>query len=145
LTCQFSMLQSCSILNMILIMHLNFSTFILFWFIKISITRWSLFNNSCTLCLNLKNYETISHDLEGPRVTNKQRSLIDWCVCLQKCISKFNDQLFKVKLLSWWVEGCNTCKANLDHNIMAQQTSNNEMWVTKRSNIGPLGKPTVVF
>ncbi len=109
MTCQFSMLQSCSILNMILIMCLNFSTFFLFWFIKISIARWSLFNNWCTLCLNLINYETISHGLEDPKVTNKQPSLIDWCVCLQKCISKFNDALLKVKLFSWWVEGCNMC------------------------------------
>jgi hypothetical protein len=145
LTCQFSMLQSCSILNMILIMHLNFFTFFLFWFIKISIARWSLLNNSCTLCSNLKKYEIISHDLEDPRVTNKLPSLIHWCVCLQKCISKFNDALFKVKLLSWWIEGCNTCKVDLDHNIMTQQASNNEMWVAKRSNIGPRGKPTIIL
>jgi hypothetical protein len=109
----------------------------LFWFIKISIARWSLLNNSYSLCLNLKKYEIISHDLEDPRVTNKLPSLINWCVCLQKCIPKFNDAFFKVKLLSWWVERCNICKADLDHNIMAQQTSNNEMWVAKRSNIGP--------
>jgi hypothetical protein len=37
------------------------------------------------------------------------------------------------------------CKADLDHDIMAQQASNNEMWVAKRSNIGPLGKPTMVL
>jgi hypothetical protein len=29
------------------------------------------------------------------------------------------------------------CKANLDHNIMAQQTPNNEMWVIKYLDIGP--------
>jgi hypothetical protein len=105
--------------------------------IKISITRWSLFNNSCTLCLNLKNYEIISHGLEDPRVINKQTYLIDWCVCLQKCISKFNDAFFKFKLFSWWVEGCNTCKGDSDRNIMAQQVSNNKMWVIKRLDIAP--------
>ncbi len=77
-------------------MHLNFSKFI-----KNLIARRSLFNNSCTICLNFKNYETISHGLEDPMVTNKLPSLIDWCVCLQKRISKFNDAFFKAKLLSW--------------------------------------------
>jgi len=129
LTCQFSMLQSCSILSMILIIHLNCSInyFIFYWFIKISITRRPLFNNSCTICINLTNYETTCHGLENSMVPSKLPSLIDWCVCLQKCVSKFNDTLFKVNLLSWWVEGCNMCKVDWDHNIMAQQTSNNEM------------------
>jgi hypothetical protein len=77
------MLQSCSILSMILIMNLNFSKKNLFWFITISIAKWSLFNNSCTICLNLKIYELTSHGLEDPWVTNKQPYLIDWCVCLQ--------------------------------------------------------------
>jgi hypothetical protein len=69
--------------------------------ITISIARQSLFNNSCIICLNLKIYEITSHGSEDPWVTNKQFSLIDWCVCLQKYISKFNDALFKAKLLSW--------------------------------------------
>ncbi len=79
---------------------------------KNSIVKWSLFNNSCILGLNFKNYETTSHSLEDPRVTNKLPSLIDWCVCLQKCISKFNDALFKAKSLLWWTEGCNMCKVD---------------------------------
>jgi hypothetical protein len=31
------------------------------------------------------------------------------------------------------------CEASWDHNIIAQQTSNNEMWVGRRLDIGPLG------
>jgi hypothetical protein len=135
LTCQFSMLQSCSILHMILIMRLNFSNFYLF--ITIWIAKLSLFNNSCTICLDFKIYEITSHGLEDPWVTNKLPSLIDWCVCLQKYMSKFNDALFKAKLLSWWVKGCNMCNVDLDHNIMAQQAPNNEMWVIRKSDIGP--------
>jgi hypothetical protein len=57
-------------------------------------------------------------------VTNKLPSLIDWCVSLQNCVSKFNDALFKAKLLSWLVKGCNMCKVDWDHNMMAQQASN---------------------
>jgi hypothetical protein len=64
---------------------------------------------------------------------------------LAKMYIQIHDALFKVKSLSWWIEGCNMCKADSDHNIMTQQTSNNEMWVVKRSAIGPLGKPTMVF
>ncbi len=79
------------------------------------------------ICINLTNYETIYHGLENPMVPSKLPSLIDWCVYMQKCVSKFNDALFKAKLLSWWVEGCNMCKVDWDHDIMAQQTSNNEM------------------
>jgi hypothetical protein len=98
-----------------------------------------IIQNSCIICLNLKIYETTSHSLEDPKVANKQPSLIDWCVCLQKCISKFNDAFFKAKLFLWWAKGCNMCEASWDHNIIAQQTSNNEMWVGRRLDIGPLG------
>jgi hypothetical protein len=37
------------------------------------------------------------------------------------------------------------CKADSDHNIMAQQTSNNEMWVVKRSDINPQVNPQWYF
>jgi hypothetical protein len=37
------------------------------------------------------------------------------------------------------------CKVDSNHNIMAQQASNNEMWVVKRSDIGSLGKPKMVL
>jgi hypothetical protein len=33
------------------------------------------------------------------------------------------------------------CKADLDHNIMAQQAPNNEMWVIKKLDIGPRETP----
>ncbi len=133
MTCQFSMLQTCSILHMILIMRLNFSNFL---FIYYNLNCKTI-NNSCIICLNLKIYEITFHGLEDPWVTNKQPSLIDWCVCLQKYISKFNDALFKAKLLSWWAKGCSMCKVDLDHNIMAQQAPINEMWIIRKSDIGP--------
>jgi hypothetical protein len=37
------------------------------------------------------------------------------------------------------------CKADLDQNIMAQQTCNNEMWVVKGLDIGPQVNPQWYF
>jgi len=94
-----SMLQNCSILNMILITRLNFSDFFSFDLLKSNCKTIII---HAFLCLNLRIYGTTFHGLEDPKVTNKLPSLIDECVCLQKCISKFNDALSKVKLLLWW-------------------------------------------
>jgi len=42
-------------------------------------------------------------------------------------------------------KGVQYVQGRVGPHIMAQQTSNNEMWVARRINIGPSGKPTMVL